>query len=259
VILACTVNEENGFSGVAGLVKLLSAGPQGIFPRLPDAAVVAEPTGLDVVVAHKGVVRWRCHARGKAAHSSRPQSGENAIFKMAHALQAMQRYQNDVLPRRPRHPLCGGPTFSAGIIRGGSSVNIVPDHCEVELELRVAPGESLDAARKALVDYLASDAAPGSTLEHETPYMSGPALSDQANGPLADQLVRAAREVTGRCEKIGVPYATEAAFYAAAGVPAVVFGPGHIEQAHTDSEWISLDELRHAAEVYYQLLRTRPE
>ena len=85
--------------------------------------------------------------------------------------------------------------------------------------------------------------------------MTGPAMSNNANGPLADRLESVVRAVVGQSRQVGVPYATNAAFYAAAGVPAVVCGPGSLDQAHTQDEWIALDQLRQAGEVFYQFCR----
>ena len=105
IVMACTVNEEHGYTGATALTKLWSQ-PGSIIPRPPDAAVVAEPTQLQVVVAHKGVVRWRCHTRGRATHSSQPHLGVNAIFKMGRVLAALERYQRDVAPRPGRTIRC---------------------------------------------------------------------------------------------------------------------------------------------------------
>lgn len=254
VVLACTVNEEYGFTGAAALVRAWSD-PARLIPRKPDVAVIAEPTGLDVVVAHKGVVRWRCHARGRAAHSSRPELGDNAIYKMARTLTAIEGYQSQVVGMLASHPLCGLSTMSVGTIRGGASVNIVPDRCTIEIDRRLPPGETPDAARQHLVEYLAGQQL-GFTPEHDAAYMQGPPLSDEHNQALADGLTRVAADVAGRSKKIGVAYATDAAFVATAGVPSVVFGPGSIEQAHTDHEWIALDQLSQAAEIYYRFLRS---
>jgi acetylornithine deacetylase len=85
--------------------------------------------------------------------------------------------------------------------------------------------------------------------------MQGPPMPEKANGPLADRLESVVRAVLGHCRRIGVPYATNAAFYFSAGVPAVVFGPGSLDQAHTSDEWIALDQLRQASEVFYQFCR----
>lgn len=255
VVMACTVNEEDGFTGVSALAHGWKTGGGSVFGRRPDWAIVAEPTQLDVVVAHKGVVRWRCHTRGRAAHSSRPEQGDNAIYHMGRALAAFEHYQREVVGRLGTHPLCGSGTLSVGTIRGGSSVNTVPDRCTVEIDRRFPPGDQPEAAYHHLVDYLKADASLDFPVEHDLPYLRALALSDAANGPLADCLREAVRSVTGRCEKIAVPYGTDAAQLADAGVPAVVCGPGSIEQAHTDREWIAIDQLRQAVDVYARFVR----
>lgn len=254
VAMVFTVNEEHGFTGVQSLVRLLTSNSGGFLCRKPDAAVIAEPTSLDVVVAHKGVVRWRAHARGRAAHSSRPELGENAIYKMAHALTAIERYQRDVVGGVASHPMCGRSTLSVGTIRGGSSVNIVPDRCTIEIDRRLPPGESPQSARQHLVDWLAGQNL--GDVEHDAPDMQGPPLSDEHNADLAERLAQVAGHVAGAGRKIAVPYATDGAFVAAAGVPTVIFGPGRIEQAHTEDEWIELEQLHQATEIYYRFLRS---
>jgi acetylornithine deacetylase len=255
VLLSCTVNEEYGFSGAEALTRLWTGQSSGIVPRRPDAAVVAEPTGLEVVVAHKGVVRWRCHTTGRAAHSAEPQSGENAIYKMAHVLVAIERYAHGAVGGMASHPLCGPATLSVGTVHGGVSVNTVPDRCTIEIDRRLPPGEQPEEARRRLIDYLAGAVEPASPPQHDPPFMLGPALSDDANRPLAERLSAVVREVVGGCRQVGVPYATNAAFFAAAGVTSVVFGPGWLAQAHTQDEWLPLEQLQQAAEIYYRFVR----
>jgi len=256
ILVACTVNEEYGFSGAKRLVDLwtgtnFSAPSFLVFPRRPDAAVVLEPTGLDVVVAHKGVVRWQCRAQGRAAHSAQPEAGQNAIYLMARAVTALERLAA-ALPGGPAHPLCGPATLSVGTIHGGTSVNTVPDRCTIEIDYRLPPGQEPEVARRGVIASLAAEPNLALGLEHLPAYMQGPPLSDEVNGPLADRLGAVVTAVAGSCRRTGVPYATNAAFYAAAGVPSVVFGPGSIRQAHTADEWILLDELDHAAEILYR-------
>jgi acetylornithine deacetylase len=258
ILLACTVNEEFGFTGAAALPRLWEPGGSGLLPRRPDAAVVAEPTNLQIVVAHKGVVRWRCTARGRAAHSAQPDAGENAIYRMARALVAIERYQKEVVGTLASHPLCGPATLSVGTIAGGVSVNTVPDRCTIEIDRRLAGREEPEAAQRHLIEYLQRQCDAAAWLEHERPFMSGLALDNEANGPLAERLAEAACEVAGGCRRVGVAYATDAAVLAAAGVPTVVFGPGSIEQAHTADEWIDLDQVRQAAEIYYRFARRYP-
>ena len=249
VALSFTVDEEYQFAGIRALT---SPGPRpfaGLIPRIPDAVIVAEPTGLDVVAGHKGTVRWRCHASGLACHSSKPDEGQNAIYSMARILTALEHYQRHVVAGLAAHPAMGGHTLNVGIICGGSSINIVPDQCSIELEVRFPPGVTPESAQRHVIDYLASALATETTARHDRPYMQGQALPDDANQSLAQRLAAVSREVCGSCRIRTAAYGTNASFFAAAGAPAVVFGPGSIEQAHTDREWIALGQLQQAVEI----------
>lgn len=252
IVVSCTVNEEHGFSGAERLTDLWKESGGEAIPRRPDAAVAAEPTGLDVVVAHKGVIRWRCRTHGRAGHSSRPIAADNAIYRMARVVAAIERYADDLETSAPSHSLCGRRTLAVGAIRGGTVVNTTPERCTIEIDCRMPPGETPDDARKHLIDHLSRPSVASFALEHDLPFMSGPPLSDRDNERLADRLIGTADEVSAGRRRRGVPYATNAAFYSTAGVPAVVFGPGSIEQAHTADEWISLDELRQAVEIIHR-------
>src|SRR6185436_1740612 len=130
------------------------AGRSELLPRVPDAAIVAEPTKLNVVVAHKGTARWRCSTRGVATHSSQPHLGDNAIYHMGRVLAVLEEYARDVVPKLANHSLCGHPTLSVGLISGGISVNTVPDECTIEVDRRVLPGENPEAAYRHAVDYV---------------------------------------------------------------------------------------------------------
>jgi acetylornithine deacetylase/succinyl-diaminopimelate desuccinylase family protein len=255
VVMACTVNEEFGFSGAKAAAEFWREGATGILPRSPDLAVVAEPTELQVVVAHKGLVRWRCRALGRAAHSAAPQAGVNAIYRMARALVAVERYANEIVGTLGSHPLCGRPTLNVGTIAGGLSVNTVPDRVTIEIDRRMVPSENPDAARQHVIDYLDREAGLGFALEHEPPFMEALPLSDEPNRALAQRLLEAASTVVRPCALVGVPYGTDAAFYTSTGVPSVVFGPGSIAQAHTADEWVELDQVQEAAEVYYRFVK----
>jgi acetylornithine deacetylase len=188
--------------------------------------------------------------------------GDNAIYKRGRLLAWIETYQREALGEIASHPLCGPATLSVGIIHGGVSVNTVPDRCTIEIDRRLPPGEDPQAAWQHLVDYLAVREAAQLGVEQEPPSLSGLPLGDGTNRPLAEQLGRVAHDVLGAGRPIGVPYATDAAFFAAAGVPTVVCGPGSIEQAHTDDEWLSIEQLHAAVEVYTQFLlkqiKTRP-
>jgi len=258
IVLACTVNEEHGYTGATALVDLWQSGESPILPRRPDAVIVAEPTDLRVVVAHKGAVRWRCVTRGRAVHSSQPDEGENAIYMMSRVIAVLEDYHQRQAPLVGGHPLCGRATLSVGTIAGGISVNTVPDECVIEVDRRLLPGENPLEAYQAVIDFVANDPRIDFEVHHRPPYLVGWPLSDQANGGLAESLRTVARETCGRGDIVGVAYGTDAATYAAAGVPAVVFGPGSISQAHTKDEWVLVEELESAAEIIYQFACARP-
>ena len=105
-----------------GLLGLLEPG------LTARCAVVGEPTGLDVVVANKGIVRFTIATKGKAVHSSRPDDGVNAIYRMGRVVQALEAYAKGGVGRET-HPMLGKATLSVGVIRGGEYVNVVPDRC----------------------------------------------------------------------------------------------------------------------------------
>jgi acetylornithine deacetylase/succinyl-diaminopimelate desuccinylase family protein len=254
VVLSLTVNEEYGFTGARAVAGLWTGGGHPLLPRRPDCALVAEPTALQAVVAHKGVMRWRCHTVGRAAHAATPEAGENAIYRMGEVVRAIDHYQRKVIVTLGAHPLCGPGTVSVGTIRGGVSVNTVPDRCTIEIDRRLRPGETLDEARRHLIDHLGSHLGDPAWIRHDPTYMEGPPLTDEHNVRLADELTALVQEVAGPTRRIAVPYATNGAFFAQTGVPTVVFGPGSIEQAHTADEWIDLRQVEQAAEVYYRFL-----
>lgn len=254
VIMACTVNEEHGSEGAAKLAELWER-PSAMFPRPPDAAIVAEPTLLNVVVAHKGVVRWRLRTHGRAAHSSQPQLGQNAIYAMGRVLSVIQRYASEVVPTLGSNRWVGSPTMSVGLIAGGISVNTVPDRCEIEVDRRVLPDESpMEALHHALRHF---ELNLTETVTHEPPFSMSHGLSDQLNGPLSLELGAIAKKKFQAGELIGVPFGTNAPRYAQTGVPTVVFGPGSIDQAHTVDEWVAIEQLEAAGETLYDFLVSR--
>jgi succinyl-diaminopimelate desuccinylase len=251
VLLSCSCDEESTSIGINDLVNSwgTSTSRYLLSPIKPDVAIVAEPTELDVVVAHRGATRWKLHTTGRACHSSRPNEGINAIYRMGRVLKLLEEYAAWVPTSRPAHPLCGPATLSVGLIAGGSSVNVVPDGCAIDIDRRVIPGEENLAVQAEVADYLKQRL--DFDLIHDEPYCTSPPLGDDLSGELARQLQRSISQVVGPRQTIGVPFGTHASRIARVGIPAVVFGPGNIAQAHTKDEWISIDQLRQAADIYY--------
>ncbi|MCA9138237.1 MAG: M20 family metallopeptidase [Planctomycetales bacterium] len=248
VIVSMTCDEELGQIGVRDLMRRLASGDP-FFPRKPDMAVVAEPTQLDVVVAHKGVLRWRIQTDGVAVHSSRPSQGNSAIYAMAKIVGALERLADELQTSGPEHPLCGRPTLSVGTINGGESVNIVPDRCVIEVDRRVIPGESFDAILQETRQWISRQ----TKIEFQMlpPDTTCEPLLDRKNDSLAESLVATTRKTVGSSRPIGVAFTTQAPQFADAGIPTVVFGPGSIEQAHTKDEWIQIEQMDQCSEILY--------
>lgn len=255
VVLACTVNEEHGFSGAKAMAELWSRGQaSGAWPGvLPEAVIVAEPTELDVVVAHKGIVRWKARTQGVASHSAMPERGDNAIYRMGHALVACEHYAQQVVGTLGAHPLVGRPTLSVGVISGGISVNTVPDACAIEIDRRLLPDEEPRTAQRHAVEQIAASLTSARPLMHDDPFIEAPGLRSDGNGALAERLAALAGPYGGG-RLVGVPYGTDAPFFAQLGAPTVVFGPGSIKQAHTRDEWIEVEQLDAACRILAQFV-----
>ncbi len=252
VLMSCTCDEEYAAHGANTVADhWRSQDPsESMFSTPPDVCIVAEPTDLNVVVAHKGVVRWKLKTTGRACHSSRPHEGKNAIYQMAELLNLIQQYAAELPQLIGSHPLCGVPTLSVGRITGGTSVNIVPAECDIEIDRRLIPGERPEDVIPHLTDYLrARTDLPFEMLDS---WVDAPPLSDGNNGESAERLLKCIEQVAGPREKQGAWYGTNAASFSNAGVPCVVCGPGSIAQAHTADEWIEVEQLHQAAEIFYQ-------
>jgi acetylornithine deacetylase ArgE len=245
VVMACSVDEEHTATGVTELVK------QGI---KADMAVVAEPTQLNIVHAHKGVVRWHLSVTGRSCHSSSPEKGVNAIYRMARLLVGVEKYA-ERLRGTTSDPLLGPATLSIGRIEGGTSVNTVPDYCRVQVDRRLLPGEDPSAAPGQLAKFLNTEAGIDFPFECASPWTSKTALSPKGSEELVRRLGAVIDAVKGSHQVHGVPYGTDASTLAEAGIPAVVFGPGDIAKAHTVDEWVPLEEVEQASEVLFRFVR----
>jgi acetylornithine deacetylase len=257
VVFSGTVNEEFGFSGAKAVARLWTTpaaelGPaeraaRDLFGGVPAAAVVAEPTELDIVTRHKGAVRWRMRVHGVACHSAFPEQGDNAIYPTGRAIGAIESLARELLTRSADHP-CGPPTLNLGTIRGGAGVNLVPDLVVLELERRVVPGESPEAARHEVIERIAA-ACGVARIEHDEPFLESAGLQPMADRTWFDRLTAAAAGKGVASREIAARYGTNASVFAAAGVPSLVFGPGSIAQAHTADEWIELAQVDLVADI----------
>jgi acetylornithine deacetylase len=247
VVMACTVDEELTFLGVQRLAGGTLRGSRG-----PTWAVVAEPTRLHIVDTHKGTVRWHLRTPGRSCHSSRPEQGVNAIYRMGRLLPLIEGYAERLRASRS-DPRLGPPTLSVGRIEGGASVNTVPDRCQIEIDRRLLPGEDPAIAPAQLTEYLQQHLEPPLPFECSAPWLSAAALDPAGSEELVAHLGTAIDRVVGAHQVEAVPYGTDASTLARAGIPSVVFGPGDIAQAHTCDEWVLLEEVEQASDILFRL------
>ncbi len=221
--------------------EALSIGSERIAETIrADAAIVTEPTGLEIAVAHRGFVWLELETRGRAEHGSRYDLGIDAIARMGTPLVALAEL-DERLEEREAHPLLGRASVHASLIEGGTELSTYPDRCLVKVERRTLPGETVELVEDELRE-LAPDAAVRSTFSRDP-------LATPPESPIVDVLGRQARAVLGSSPAlIGVPFWTDAALFSAAGIPTVCFGPGG-EGAHANVEWVDLDHVEHLVDI----------
>ena len=240
LIVALTADEEEAGIGCRRLVD------EGL---KADAAIVCEPTGLAISPAHKGFVWLAVDFHGRAAHGSRPDRGIDAIRHAGEFLARLEELEGTLTQRR-RHPLLGHGSIHAGTIHGGTAPSVYPSACRLVLERRTLPGESAAAARSEveyLLGQLRSDAPSLRADLDVTLHRNGSEIP--VDHPLVAGL-SAALEDNGIAPRIeGMTAWVEAVVFNEAGTPAVCFGPGRIEDAHSTDESVEVAQVEVAHRV----------
>jgi len=249
-VLVAGADEEFGMTGSTRLAEseMRFAG-----------AIVGEPTSLNIVAATNGQMYFKIKVRGKAAHTSTPQHGVNAIYLMNDVIAVLRRRIKSEYPWR-RHRLCGAPQLTVSIIQGGSSEHVVPDFCEITLDRRIIPGESGEEALEEIKTWLADDldADTHTRVDVELLFKNVPPVETPMDHPLVQNLRSAVESVLGEAKIVGVPYNTDASNLSEAGTPCVVFGPGDIAQAHSTVEFVEIEQLTAAVEILKRFLMADP-
>jgi acetylornithine deacetylase len=231
VIVTAVADEEVGSIGSEAVARRYSA----------DGAVVAEPTEERLAVAHRGFAWIEIETRGKAAHGSRYDLGEDAITRMGHVLVRLEELDEELRGRAP-HRLLGSGSAHASLIEGGIELSTYPDRCVVQAERRTLPGETeADVAAEAEALLGEVDGSARVTFFRE------PFEVDEAHG-----FVALVRRLAGDPEIIGVPFWADSALFAAAGIPTVVYGPRG-EGAHAAVEWVDLASAERCEKVYARI------
>jgi acetylornithine deacetylase/succinyl-diaminopimelate desuccinylase family protein len=240
LILAGVMDEE---------YQMLGSKDVGRYGPKADQGIIGEPSELNVCPSNKGRVSTFIKTFGRAAHSSVPEKGENAIMRMAKVIMAFADYNDRLLQATP-HPLCGHGRFNPGVIRGGVQVNTVPDSCELEVDRRTLPGETKDevyAEFRARLDPLKDD-DPGFRYEITEPSWLIPPNDISPAEPVVLSLLDAYEAVFGRKNEAQAFVAGSDAPHM--GCPTVICGPGSIAQAHSTNEFVSKEELANATRMY---------
>lgn len=237
VHLAFSYDEELGCQGVPHLLDRL-----GDYCAAPMGCIVGEPSDMQPVLSHKGKVALELGFAGLSGHSSTPALGVNAIYPAARLASFAAQMAAALTTGPVQDPLFDPPhsTLQVGTIRGGIGVNVIPDRCTMELELRTIQAQQADTVLAALLaeqGRLAAETGTGILRRELSRY---PALAADS----ADLAALAAR-LSGRAPRQSVSYGTEAGLFARAGIPAVICGPGSITRAHKPDEYI-LDSELHA-------------
>ncbi len=214
------------------------------------AIVVGEPTSNVPYLGHKGGLYLNVTATGRAAHSSMPELGDNAIYKAARAIIRLSEFRFNV----PPDPLHGLPTLNVGRMSGGKNLNSVPDHAAFTVDVRTTSA----AGQTALLDRLAREL--GVDVSTET-LMDLKPVSTAADDPFA-RLVYAAcgADAADAARQHSLAYVTDGAVLQQlyGGVPTLILGPGEPGQAHRTDEYCQIDKLEEAARLYEAILQTPP-
>jgi acetylornithine deacetylase len=254
VLLALVADEEHGSLGTTAVLDRLAAtrgagaggrgdtGARGDAEggRWPAACIVAEPTWMELASAHRGFAVIEVEVRGRAAHSSRPQDGVNAVTHLGRLLAGVEARDAQL---RETTTIAGQPSLMATVVRGGTAPFVLPDRATATIERRTVPGEPIDVGLEEVEQLLRGlDATASQTMARE-------AWQLDEGDPAVARIVG----LLGDPPRTGFPYWMESALWEAAGIPAVVIGPAG-GGLHTDVEWVELPQLLAYTETLTRLI-----
>jgi acetylornithine deacetylase len=244
LVVAAVVDEEHSSIGADALVKSWRA----------DAAVVTEPTDLEIAVGHKGFAWIEIVVNGRAAHGSRPADGEDAILRLGRVLTRLESLDR-LLQARPPHPLVGTGSLHASIIEGGRELSSYPDRATLQMERRTLPSEpeaiALHEVQQILDEIAREDATFRATA---TVVFSRPGYEISADSDLPSLLEAAVTQVGVQPRVAGASFWTDAAILGQAGIPSVLFGPGGAG-LHSTEEYVNVADVIVCRDALAELVR----
>ena len=240
--LCLSYDEETGCAGVPRMLEYLAAQPVR-----PLACIVGEPTGMKVIVGHKGKLSCRCRVRGLECHSALAPQGVNAIQEAARAIAKLAEMAARKAAEGPFDADYDVPhsTVHCGLVRGGTALNIVPAECSFEFEFRCLPDDDPQALLAEVKAYARDRLEPAmQAIAPETGFTWEESSSFPGLDLSPDEdVVALVKALTGANTTGKVAFGTEAGLFLDSGIPAVICGPGSIEQAHKPDEFVSLEQL----------------
>jgi acetylornithine deacetylase len=250
--LAFSYDEETGCIGVRSLIEDMTR-----WAHKPQFCIVGEPTMLRTALGHKGKSAITATCKGRAAHSANPARGINAIHLACDLVGTLRQQQELLVAAQLRDPAYEVPysTVHVGTIQGGTVLNIVPSHCELQFEIRNLPienaasiaGNIRDQAEQLCAHYGDQDARIDLAVTNQYPGLETPEDSP---------VVALLGTLTGNHSTFKVGFGSEAGLFSGElGIPTAICGPGSIDQAHKPDEFISRDQLQRCDAMMDALLQ----
>ena len=232
LIVAAVVDEEYASIGADQLVRTWRA----------DAAVVTEPTDLQIGVGHKGFAWFELETVGRAAHGSRPREGRDAIMRMGRVLARLERLDRSLQSHAP-HPIMGTASLHASTISGGHEWSSYPDRCRLQIERRTVSGESAESVEREIRSILDELRQEDAEFQASVKHVFARASYETPAGHRLPAMITELAGLRGvRAQPVGMSFWTDAAILGDAGIPAVLFGPGGAG-LHSVEEYVNVDDV----------------
>ena len=243
LIVLATADEETSMQGARSIAEM--GRPKA------RAAIIGEPTGLQPVKTHKGIMMDSVRLLGQSGHSSDPSLGNNALDAMHAVISDLMIYREE-LKQRYSSDLFSipHPTLNLGVIHGGDNPNRICGHCELEFDIRLMPGMHIETVRGEIRNRIATLMNPlGIQFELAALFTGVPAFFADENSAL----LKTAEKLTGHAG-ISVGFGTEGPFLQELGMDTIIMGPGNIDQAHQPDEYMSIDMIEPCIDVLQKMI-----
>lgn len=240
IVFAATVDEEYEAKGIDRLVQEIDA----------DGALVMEPVGMNLVVAHKGFAWYSFNVRGRAAHGSDFERGVDAVMHAGQLLEEISMLNSRIMEKE--HPLLGPPSIHASRIVGGEGWSTYPPSCDLQVERRTLPGEGKEDMERELNELLERGREKGIDVSGELVFYRG-ATQTSPEERVVRAVERAAEQLSLSCPRSGMSAWPEAGILNLEGIPSVIVGPSG-SRGHEDDEFVELDSVIECCRLIYRAI-----